>query len=265
MKFTVLVPTHANGAVIRNALDSVLEQTLAEFELFIVGDGAPPETLAILDEYAAGDRRVRAFKYDKGERHGEALRHLALLEADSDAVCYLSDDDFWFPDHLEMMAGLLTDFEFAHTRQISVLPWHAVHGYAHDIGEAAVRERMAAERFNFFGLSVVGHRLDAYRRLPVGWSPAPEDIWTDLHMWRKFVAAEAMRFASSTQITGLHFPRARRRDQPAAAAFYEVAYWRQAFADPGMREALRASMPADDVQLPLYEVAARARELQQRR
>ena len=66
MKFTVLIPTHANGVIIRNAIDSVLEQTLAEFELFIVGDGAPPETLAIMDEYAAGDRRVRAFKYDKG-------------------------------------------------------------------------------------------------------------------------------------------------------------------------------------------------------
>lgn len=261
MKFTVLIPTHANGAVIRNAIESVLSQTASDFELFVVGDGAPAPTQAILDEFVSRDRRVRAFKFDKGERHGEASRHLALTEADSDAVCYLSDDDFWFPDHLAAMRELLKSCDLAHTRQVDVLPWCAVSGYARNLNEAETRERMAQERFNCFGLSVAGHRLDAYRRLSIGWSPAPPEIWTDLHMWRKFLAAEGMRFGAGPQVTALHFPRAMRREQAPTGSFDEVSYWHGVFREPAMREALRAALPADATSLPLYAVAAKAREL----
>lgn len=265
MKFTVLIPTHANGAVIRNAIESVLSQTVRDFELFIVGDGAPPQTHAIMDEFVSRDRRVRAFKFNKGERHGEALRHLALGEADSDAACYLSDDDFWFPDHLAAMRVLLKGNDLAHTRQVDMLPWCAVAGHASNLGEAETRARMAQERFNCFGLTVAGHRLDAYRRLALGWAPAPPDMWTDLHMWRKFLAAEDMRFGASPQVTALHFPRDTRREQAPARGFDEVTYWHGVFREPAMREALRAALPADATPLPLYAVAAIARDMRSQR
>jgi glycosyltransferase involved in cell wall biosynthesis len=261
MKFTVLIPTHANGAVIRNAIESVLSQTTSDFELFIVGDGATAQTQAIMDEFVARDRRVRAFKFDKGERHGEALRHIALSEADSEAVCYLSDDDFWFPDHLAVMRALLKTCDLAHTRQVDVLPGCAVRGYVANVGEAETRARMALERFNCFGLSVAGHRLDAYRRLSVGWAPAPAGIWTDLHMWRKFIVAGNMRFGASPQVTSLRFPRDTRHGQAPDACFNEVTYWHGVFREPAMRAALRVALPADATPLPLFVVAAKAREL----
>ncbi|MGH6952337.1 MAG: glycosyltransferase family 2 protein [Vitreimonas sp.] len=261
MKFSVLIPTHANGAVIRNAIESVLSQTVGDFELFIVGDGAPAQTHAIMDEFVARDRRVRAFKFDKGARHGEAHRHIALSEADADAVCYLSDDDFWFPDHLAAMRALLKSSDLAHTRQVDVLPWCAVSGHARHLGEVETRERMAHERFNCFGITVAGHRLDAYRRLAIGWSPAPADIWTDLHMWRKLLAAEDVRFGASPQVTALHFPRTIRNEQATSACYDEVTYWHGVFREPAMREALRSMLPADAAPLPLFQVAAKAREL----
>ena len=40
MKFTILIPTFDNGVVIRNAIESVLAQTVEDFEVLVVADGA---------------------------------------------------------------------------------------------------------------------------------------------------------------------------------------------------------------------------------
>ena len=131
--------------------------------------------------------------FDKGERHGEAWRDIALRQSEADAVCYLCDDDYWFPNHLAVFRDLFEESDFAHTRNIVISPSLTVRGFTEDLCDQPTREKMLVEQFNFFGLSVAGHRLDAYRRLPVGWSPAPPEMWTDLHMWRKWVEAAGMR------------------------------------------------------------------------
>jgi len=257
MKFTVLIPTFDNGPVIRFAIESVLAQA-ADMELFVVADGAPPETLSLLDAYGTRDPRLRVFKFGKGERHGEAWRHEALRHADSDAVCYLSDDDVWFTDHLATLGALLAEHDFGHTRQVNVMPDFTINAYARDLGDPAMRRRYLSEKCNFFGLSVAGHRLDAYRRLNEGWAPAPPDIGTDYHMWRKWVRAEGMRLVSSASITALHMPRIYRRGQSAAACANETGFWAALFSRPGMIEALRRRIPPDEAFICLHDIVADA-------
>ena len=67
------------------------------------------------------------------------------------------------------------------------------------------RQRMIDGPYNFFGPTFAGYRLEAYRRLPEGWAPAPPGIWTDLFMWRKFLVTEGLVFATRAAITALHF------------------------------------------------------------
>jgi glycosyltransferase involved in cell wall biosynthesis len=257
MKFTVLVPTYKNGVVIRAAIDSVREQTHRDWELFVVSDGAPPETHAVVEEFAERDDRIRLFKFPKGERHGEASRHAALQQAQGEGVCYLSDDDFWFPDHLATMIGLLGEADFAHTRHTFITPHFEAISITPRLTDPKMRAAMLTEKTNIFSLTAAGHRMDAYRRLPVGWAPAPPDVWTDLNMWRKFIAADGIRFASSSTITALHFPRGGRISaQPDPAA--EVLYWREVFRDPVMRDALRACFEDGKSKASLHQVASLA-------
>ena len=61
---------------------------------------------------SCGDGRIRVFSFPKGEGHGEAHRHTVLQQARGRYICALPDDDLWFPDHLEQMAILLSEFEF---------------------------------------------------------------------------------------------------------------------------------------------------------
>ena len=117
---TVLIPTFNHTDTIRRAIASIQNQSLRDFELFVIGDGAPAETDRIMDELQSGDSRVRYFPNPKDKAQGEVYRHAALREANSDMVCYLSDDDLWLPNHLETMQALLREADFAHTLHVKV-------------------------------------------------------------------------------------------------------------------------------------------------
>ena len=188
---TVLIPTHEHPQLLPFAIASARFQTELAIEIFVVCDGAGAETLEVARTEAKRDHRVRIFENPKGERHGEAHRHAALAVAAGEIVCYLSDDDLWLPEHVGRMLALMGGrAEFGFTRPVAI----GVDGEAKDLDppadERAMKKRLRAGR-NFVPLSAVGHRLETYRRLRDGWGPAPADVYTDLFMWRKFVAAGA--------------------------------------------------------------------------
>ena len=251
VRATVPIPTHEHGGLLRFASSSALAQTVRDLEVFIVLDGADPVTTRVAGEVARNDDRVRLFPNDKGERHGEAFRHLALQEARGRIVCYLSDDDLWFPDHVEYLDHLLEDADFAHSLSVVALPEGGIHTpYLGDLADPWYPEWMR-QGHNFIPLSAAGHTLKAYRSLGVGWSPAPATVWTDLHMWRKFLDAPDLRLVSGGRPTLLHFPSPARQHMDLSARLAEMESWYTALQAPGARQALRV-----DACEPLSEQAA---------
>jgi glycosyltransferase involved in cell wall biosynthesis len=244
--FTILLPIVRSPELMGFAIQSVLAQTRADFELFVICDGAPPETIAAASAAAARDRRLRVFPFPKGERHGEEHRHTVLQQARGHMVCQIADDDVWFPDHLAEIALLLDGVEFGNTLATTVLSDDRLRVRLFDLDDRAVQARMLAEKWNFFGPTVAGYRLATYRQLPVGWSPAPPDIWTDLAMWRKFLSHPNIRVGTRFTVTGLHFPASLRTDWPLERRRAEIARyaelallgdWRD-----GIREQVRRRM-----------------------
>src|SRR5262245_9622431 len=96
--FAILLPITRPPAVLPLAIESVLAQTIADFELLVICDGAPPETVACAEDYAGRDPRVKVFAHPKGARHGEAYRHSALATSDARYVAHICDDDLWMPN-----------------------------------------------------------------------------------------------------------------------------------------------------------------------
>jgi len=99
-KATILVPTHDHGEMLKYSVGSDLNQTIENFEIFIVGDGVPDITRVVVDMLVEQDDRDRFFDNPKGPRHGEIHRHSALKRAQSEIICYLADDDLDLPDLL---------------------------------------------------------------------------------------------------------------------------------------------------------------------
>jgi hypothetical protein len=202
---TVLIPTFDNGESIRRSIDSALAQTVQDFELFVVGDGAVEVTRQIVTEKASGDSRIRFFDNPKGPGHGEIHRHAALQHATGEIVAYLADDDLWLPNHLELLRSLLADADFAHASAVLIGPGDALGRLVVDLTDP---EDLAVERQtkNRIAPTMAGHTLAAYRRLPHGWRTAPAGSATDWWMWRQFLDQPGLRLASDPTVTALIFP-----------------------------------------------------------
>ena len=79
---------------LREAMDSVLSQTMADFELLVVDDNSSDATGAILAEYAARDSRVNILRnaenlgpYPSANRALEVARAPVIARMDGDDIC----------------------------------------------------------------------------------------------------------------------------------------------------------------------------------
>jgi glycosyltransferase involved in cell wall biosynthesis len=116
----VLIPTYNHGELLRHSVRSALWQTLQPSEILIVGDGVTVTTREVALDLAKTGPRIRFYDFPKGARLGEQHRNAALRDVNADIVCYLSDDDLWFPNHVETVAGLLAFADFASSLDLSV-------------------------------------------------------------------------------------------------------------------------------------------------
>jgi GalNAc5-diNAcBac-PP-undecaprenol beta-1,3-glucosyltransferase len=236
------VPTHDHGPTLRSSLGSALAQTVENIEVLVIGDGVPDVTREIVGELSRIDERVRFFDHPKGPRHGEPYRHEALAQARGEIVCYLSDDDLWFPEHIETMREELASADFVGGQAVHFEPGGRLLIWPSDLGQPWFRERMLAGEANFVPLSCAAHTLDLYRRLPEGWAPAPLTSATDVFMWRKVLRLPGVRARSTTRPTVLHFPSVLRRDWTPQARAAELEPWLRRVADPDWRNDFRAEV-----------------------
>ena len=254
-EFTVLMPVHRGPELLPFAVASVLAQERQDLELIVICDGAPEATAAWARAAAQRDGRIRVNVHAKGERNGEAHRHQALESAEGRFVCHLADDDLWLPNHLSEMALLLGEVDFGNVPQVNVTPDAIAYAWFEgDLAVKASRDLLIGTSFNFFGPSAAGYRLETYRRLPVGWAPAPPDTFTDLHMWRKFLALPGIRCATRVAITNLVFPAPLRKEWPPEKRVAELRRWSEFMKDPRNRDRLSQQLL---VQIMHAEIARR--------
>ena len=100
-KVSVVVPVYNTAAYLRECLDSLVGQTLADIEIVCVDDGSTDESPSILEEYAARDGRVRVLR-QKNQGAG-AARNNGLLQARGAYVMFCDSDDFMARDALELL------------------------------------------------------------------------------------------------------------------------------------------------------------------
>jgi Glycosyl transferase family 2 len=236
---TILIPTHRHAALLPFAVRSALAQESgAEIELFVVGDGVEDDTRHALAPFVA-DPRVRFFDRPKGERHGERLRHEVLLESTAPIFCYLGDDDLLLPGHVRRMGELLEHADLAMDLPANVWPDGSIRYYAFDLGRPEFVQLLAEGRGGG-GLTGVAHTREVYDRLPFGWRPAPPGKPTDIHMWQQFLTVPGFRGATSDRLTSLKFPSPLRTHMTVEERVAELERWEPRIRDQKFPEELEA-------------------------
>jgi glycosyltransferase involved in cell wall biosynthesis len=96
-----------NGALtLREAIDSVMAQTCADWELIVWDDCSTDGSAAIASDYR--DARVRYFLSPEDTPLGKA-RSDAIRQARADWIAFLDQDDIWLPGKIEKQLALAGD------------------------------------------------------------------------------------------------------------------------------------------------------------
>ncbi|MDQ6469961.1 glycosyltransferase family 2 protein [Flavobacterium sp. LHD-80] len=103
---SILIPTYNTEKFIRETLQSVQNQSYSNWEMILVDDASTDQTVAIIEEFAQDDNRIKLFKLEKNSGNGFA-RNIALEKASGKYIAYLDADDLWFPEKLEKQIQFL--------------------------------------------------------------------------------------------------------------------------------------------------------------
>lgn len=106
-KVSVIIPVYNVEAYLRQCLDSVIKQTLEEIEIICVDDGSTDNSLEILKEYAAKDKRITILK--QKNLHAGVARNAGLAVARGEYLSFLDSDDFFELNMLEETYKKITE------------------------------------------------------------------------------------------------------------------------------------------------------------
>lgn len=102
MKFSVIIPVYNVESYLRDCLDSVLNQTFADWEAICVNDGSTDGSANILDEYAARESRLKVITQPNGGL--SAARNVGIDAAEGEYVLFLDSDDWLEKNALEVLS-----------------------------------------------------------------------------------------------------------------------------------------------------------------
>lgn len=97
-KVSVIIPTYNRASYVREAIDSVLNQTYKDIEIILVDDGSTDGTREVVQPYI--DKRKIQYFYQ--ENLGpSATRNAGLKLATGRYIKFLDSDDFLYPEQIE--------------------------------------------------------------------------------------------------------------------------------------------------------------------
>lgn len=104
-QISVNIITHNRAHLIGRAIQSVLDQSLTEWEAIIIDDESADSTAAVVESF--NDRRLKYYRITRQTSIG-AARNIGLNLSQGRYVAVLDDDDFWIdPDKLKKQKEFL--------------------------------------------------------------------------------------------------------------------------------------------------------------
>jgi len=101
---TVYIPNHNYGRFLEQSIQSVLNQTLPDFELIIIDDGSTDNSREIIERYTDHEKVIAVFQKNKGLN---VTNNIALRAAHGKYIIRLDADDYLDENALSVLAGVL--------------------------------------------------------------------------------------------------------------------------------------------------------------
>lgn len=149
--FSVIIPLYNKRETIARALNSVLAQTVQDFEITVVNDGSTDGGEKVVEGFS--DPRIRLIHQEN--RGVSAARNRGIAEAKAELIAFLDGDDEWLPAFLATIAGLAGRFPQAglYATRYYLQNWRGERGPA----IVRVPEGFSGLLDDYFGLAAVSN------------------------------------------------------------------------------------------------------------
>lgn len=161
IKFSIILPTWNRAFCISKMLNSILAQTITDYELIIVDDGSTDSTREFIKQKYIKELNSARFKYFKLDNNQgvSAARNFGLQKSCNSWICYADSDNIMRPDFLQTYQNLIAhnpNTKCFYT-QTQFLSDKTVRGTFFDY------EKLKSG--NFIDLGVFVHHHDLYQQL----------------------------------------------------------------------------------------------------
>ena len=169
VKFSVLVAVYNAAPYLRACLDSILHQSVDELQILCVDDASTDDSLSILSEYAARDRRVEVIRLDQNQGQA-AARNAALSRAKGEWILMVDADDLLGENALEELARTMKRFPSADCIVLQLVRFGAAQATEREDGPTPdavfTGEEACRAAINWTLNGLYAGRRDLYLRMP---------------------------------------------------------------------------------------------------
>jgi glycosyltransferase involved in cell wall biosynthesis len=117
-KFSVVIPMFNSIDHIERAIASVLQQSVRATEIILVDDGSIDSAASIVKERFSGITIITQHNQGVG-----VARNTGIEFSSCDWVAFLDADDFWLPNHLEVVSRVILNFPEASVVSTRIQSW----------------------------------------------------------------------------------------------------------------------------------------------
>ncbi len=109
---SVIMPAYNAASYLREAISSVISQSVTDWELFVIDDGSSDNSRDIAAEFAQSDPRIQLVVNEKNMGVAKT-RNRGIEMSKGQYIAFLDSDDVWHPEKLEhqldRIAGMNAD------------------------------------------------------------------------------------------------------------------------------------------------------------
>lgn len=109
---SVIMPAFNAEKTIAASIESVLRQTMGDWELIVCDDKSTDNTVAIVEKYTATDTRIRLVD-NQYEKSAAGARNSAIDRSTGRYIAFLDSDDLWHDQKLEKQLAFMKKHDVA--------------------------------------------------------------------------------------------------------------------------------------------------------
>jgi glycosyltransferase involved in cell wall biosynthesis len=112
MKISILMASYNYDCFIKQAIDSVLDQTYSNWELIVIDDGSKDNSVEVIKEYCKNfPDKIFLYQHENNLNKGlSQTLELGLKNATGDYIAFLESDDYWAENYLEEKIVIIKKF-----------------------------------------------------------------------------------------------------------------------------------------------------------